>query len=193
MDSETAATQRGFLFTATALFTVLLTTLGGQLPVNMSPAWLTSQWHGYRILWPQDWTFFADTLQVDTIVAYRTGPDGTTPQTAIYPHMSAQNLWGLSRVAYAQIPEARQIAAQVPAGGWRDCDGTADSGCLRPSNSAQRHEVTNEFWHPTLCGSLTLAVEAPAAWRTKRGAGQRPRAIQRTAEVRVRCFTRDAQ
>jgi antimicrobial peptide system SdpA family protein len=139
------------------------------------------------VIWPQGWSFFADAPQADTLVAYRTAPDGATRQTATYPQMTAQNRWGLGRIAYAQIAEIRELAAEVPDDTWRDCQG--DDACLRPPN--RPYDVTNGFWRPTLCGPLTLAVEAPAVPRAQRPAGDHGRVIRRVAAVQVDCVGRE--
>jgi antimicrobial peptide system SdpA family protein len=132
-ESESEAFGRGLRFAATALVVALVVTLGAQMPGGASPAWLTSQRHAYYVLWPQGWSFFAEAPRVDTIVAYSAVAGDKPPRPLSYRHMSSRNLWGVSRVAHAQVVEARQLIVQIPASGWRECGESSDGGADRVS------------------------------------------------------------
>jgi antimicrobial peptide system SdpA family protein len=191
-DTTKAECERGFLFTAAILFTGLLVTLASQLP-GLAPGWLTGQRPAYRALWPQGWSFFADAAAEDVLVVYRAGSDGASFPVVTRTLMSAANDWGLSRVAYVQILETRQIAEQVPGDRWTACHDSSADACLRNTLGAPAHEATNGSARPTICGPVILAVERPEPWSADRQAGQNPRSVARTASVRVRCAAQPAR
>lgn len=179
------AFERGFYFTITLLMTTLLVTLGAQLPGAASPGALAGQRSTYRVFWPQGWNFFATEPEDGYLVAYRLGADGA-PVEITFPQMSAANDWGLSRTAYAQIPEVRQIAAQVPASDWVTCAAQPATPCLRAAAGLLPVDVTNEFGDPTLCGPLVILAEkwdAPGDRRGTAGA----EVPERAASVDIQC------
>ncbi len=186
MDEPTDAvrSRSAFVFTTTVLLATLVTTMVAQLPVPLGA--LRRESRTFQAIWPQGWTFFSDAATVPVLVAYL---PGVPPLELTERQMSAAAHWGLNRVAYAQILESRQLAAQVPDGGWQECAAGTRDACLSLNLDATWYRVANRFTRPTLCGRLLLAYERPQPWQADQSPDVVPRRIERTAAVQVRCVS----
>ena len=106
---------RGFAFAATLILTLLAGTVLPQLPGYLVSNRLRGQRAAAAVIWPQEWSFFADPASGDVLFAFRLGDGSGTPTSAVIPLMSAANRWGLSRIGDTQIIESHLLTDRIPA------------------------------------------------------------------------------
>jgi hypothetical protein len=153
-------TLQGFLVTLAGLGSVLMITLCAQLPAGVVPAWLHGHHSIYRTIWPQGWSFFANTANSQTLNVYQLNPGRVPVGSAIALSMSSRDRWGLGRTAAAQFDQALGLASQIPPGYWTACTDPASSSCLiRPSS----YRTINKNRPGLLCGLLAFVRRAPSA------------------------------
>lgn len=183
MTERTAATgAQGFALTFALLFGFFVVSLAVQLPGDASPSFLRAYRGAYQTVWPQGWSFFADTPELDTVMADRLGPGLTVRGPATAPGMSAVNRWGLGRIAIAESRQAVYLAGRVPGGYWVRCGDPLADGCLR---RARVRTEANGFRPARLCGTLALLRAGLGSLpAVPSGPFRRPVSV---AVVRVRC------
>lgn len=152
-----ASCQRGFVLTS-AFFGILFILSLGTHAFGLLSGRFNGQSEAYAALWPQGWSFFSDAADTRTIDSFQVFGDGRSFAPAASLHMSAEDDWGLGRIAYAQSGEAFALAHRIPANAWVACPGASLGDCL-PATPPVR--VTDDFDPPLLCGTIAFVWSAP--------------------------------
>jgi len=150
---QSTTSAQGFVLTMTVLGGILLTSLSAQLPGGSTLSFFKDYRAAYRTIWPQGWSFFADTPDSQVVTAYRLSADRTVNGSAITSSMSAQNLWGLRRTGTAQLYQALYLVRAIPQAYWVDCTQPLSHDCL---SQAKLAHVSNNFQPAQFCGILAL-------------------------------------
>lgn len=181
-DPAPASSAQGFAFTLAVLGILFVATFSCQLPDGLSPAWLRQYQGTFRTLWPQGWSFFANSADADVVTAFRTSPGGAVTGPVLELSMSASDAWGLERTASSVYQQVSYLGGQVPGGDWTACAAALSTGCL---GHARTYRLTNTFQPAQVCGSMVLVRAKPSsAPTTGPAAGQRPGSV---VNVQVTC------
>lgn len=149
---------QGFGFTLTVLGVLLAVTLGSQLPAAICPSWLSGYRGTFRTLWPQGWSFFSNTADMDTVTAFRVDSTGAVITSAVAVSMSEKNQWGLGRTSQTEYEEVSYLAGQVPDRNWVSCDDPLSRSCL---SRTRTYRMMNPFQPALLCGRFVLIRSKP--------------------------------
>lgn len=177
-----ATSAQGFGLTLAVFGTLLVVTLCAQLPAGIAPSWLRAARGTYRMVWPQDWSFYANTADTDTITAYRLNSADTVTVSVLPLNTSEQNAWGLGRTSQAEVDEAFFLADQVPADYWSRCSEPLSRYCL---STASTYHFSSAFQSAFLCGRIVFVRAQPSSASAARSAaGRRPVSV---AVVQLTC------
>ena len=181
-DKKPATSAQGFGLTLAAFGTLLVVTLCGQLPVGIAPSWFRAVQGTYRMLWPQAWSFYANTADTDTITAYRMNSDDVVTVSMLPLNTSEQNSWGLGRTTQAEVDEAFFLAGQVPADYWSSCTEPLSHSCL---STARTYRFSSAFQSALVCGRIVFVrALSSSASAEQSAAGRRPVSV---AVVQLTC------
>jgi len=134
------------------------------------------------MVWPQDWSFYANTADTDTITAYRLNSADTVTVSVLPLNTSEQNAWGLGRTSQAEVDEAFFLADQVPADYWSRCSEPLSRYCL---STASTYHFSSAFQSAFLCGRIVFVRAQPSSASAARSAaGRRPVSV---AVVQLTC------
>jgi hypothetical protein len=172
-ESDRLAAGRGFVFTGVLLGVMLLASVGLQLAPTGGADRLNGPLASYTALWPQGWSMYSDASRHQSVVVYSVQPGNRGLTLVTRPSAASTRWWGVSRVAYSEVVQSTELAAQIPAGSWRTCEGVTLVECWRGGTPAEPHRLSNMSRRPVLCGQLVFASESPARW-TARGTQGRP-------------------
>jgi Sporulation delaying protein SdpA len=182
VSDEIAALKRGRRFTAAILFTVIAVTTLAQLPHRLTGGLLSGQHAVYAMAWPQHWGFFGDTPDTEVIVAYLVGPTGAAAAEPAQRHLSAPNLWGLSRVSDTEQNEIAYLTSRLPPDQWVHCTADTPAGCR--DLDARPYPLVNRFPLARLCGRVAFAILGPSAGPVGRDSPRRRVSAVALAELR---------
>ena len=132
---------------------------------------------------PQGWKFFTRDPQEEGTTAFHATEAGAFAQVAHETYANPSNFFGASRAARAQGVEIGTLLEQMPDADWTKCDG-APARCLERAKTGAT--VKNGSPHPTLCGSIGIALQKPVPWAWAR-ASRHVTMPSRVARVVVRC------
>ena len=132
---------------------------------------------------PQGWKFFTRNPQEEGTTAFRASEAGGFAPVAQETYASASNLFGASRAARAHGVEIGTLLEQIPDTQWTKCD-DAPARCLERAKEVAT--VKNGSPHPTLCGSVGIALQKPVPWAWAR-ASHPVTMPSRVARVVVQC------
>jgi Sporulation delaying protein SdpA len=177
---DTPASSSAFALTLAALGSLLLLTLAAQvLPASATPAWLRIHRADYHMIWPQSWSFFANTADSETLAAYHLESGRRLGPPAIGLSMSGMNAWGLGRTAAAELDDAFYLQSQIPAGYWVACAGRrALATCV---NRARTYVLADRLRPAMLCGLVAFVRAPPSARRQPGRPGPASVAVARLA------------
>lgn len=179
-DIEARQSLRGFVATASVLFTTLAISVLAQSDLGGTGRMLG----GYPALWPQRWSFFVE-LDTDLLDGYRVTP-GAARMTSVHePHRNS-SLFGLDRGSYQLSSEVREIALRVPDRYWQTCDRTDPTDCGAELNTSLVFGLKPLASEPALCGLLVVdvyRVKVPAPHELPDSSGR----AHRFAVVDVAC------
>jgi hypothetical protein len=168
--STPATSAQGFGLTLAAFGTLLVVTLCGQLPAGFAPSWLRAVRGTYRMIWPQAWSFYANTADTSTITAYRLNSNGAATGSMLPLSTSEQNAWGLGRTTQADVDEALFLADQVPANYWSSCSEPLSDSCL---STARTYRFGSAYQSALLCGRIVFVRAQPSSEPAERSAADR--------------------
>ncbi len=158
-----ASSSAGFTLAVVTLSGFLAITLLVQLPSSITPAWLRAHRSVYQTVWPQAWSFFANTADSKTLIAYRISSTRFARASAVELSMSRQNTWGLGRVAQAQFAEALYFTKRIPRRYWKLCAEPLSHQCLA---SLSPYRLEDEFNPAQLCGLIVFIRASPSTTAT---------------------------
>lgn len=187
MRDSGSASARGFVFTTMVLLTCMAMSLAAQLPAGVGLELARSHSRAFERLWPQHWSFFASAPEWERVAVYRSRPGGAPLELAMSPRMSERNLWGIGRVAAAQLVEVSYLARRIPSTQWHKCESRIGVDCRTAASLAPPFAVVNDFPGATLCGPLVLARER-AGTGTSGGAGIQTRTPVEVTFGQVTCI-----
>lgn len=152
------ASSFGFGVTMAILATLLVSTLGVQLLHVPASGWGRNAREAYRTIWPQDWSFFADTPDLPSLTIFRLNSDMSETEPLIVRQISAEDAWGLGGVAKARAREAGYLIQSIPDASWHACGGPATKTCL---SGATPLSITNRVRPASVCGMVALVLTSP--------------------------------
>jgi len=146
-----AASSAGFAVTLALLLTLFAASLTGLLPTRLTQG--LDRRLNIAAVWPQGWSFFADTPDTEAIQAFRVNAAGQITGAALLPAMSADNTWGMGRRADARYLELLGISREVSGHYWVACTDATLASCL----TRTAVQGVADPSHPALlCGALAL-------------------------------------
>jgi antimicrobial peptide system SdpA family protein len=146
------------LGTALVIVIVLLSSIsGGDAPVLSLPADIRNVVVDAA---PQGWQFFTKDPQSANIVPFRDdGGHWVSAQLRGALHLGT--LFGFDRVDREQGIEIGVLSTKIPADAWLPCK-VAPAQCL--AKIPVEVSLVDAMPHPSLCGDLGLANQAPLPW-----------------------------
>ncbi|GGN15728.1 hypothetical protein GCM10011609_65450 [Lentzea pudingi] len=139
------------------LLTSLVLALTATLDIGPVTNWLS----GYRVLWPQKWTYFTNYDQA-VLVAYRIDPEAADLRPSDGRHERGDKLLGFNRIDDVRQVEARVLGGLVPARYWQTCEREELTACLAALDRASFYQVRNPARQPVICGPTAVAAELTA-------------------------------
>ena len=132
---------------------------------------------------PQGWKFFTRNPQEEGANAFRADAAGTFAPIPRAPNASPSNLFGASRSGRVAGLEMGGLLEQIPDNQWTKCD-ESPAVCLARATAVAT--VKNAASHPTMCGTIGIALQKPVPWAWARAL--RPVTMpSRIARVVVQC------
>ena len=132
---------------------------------------------------PEGWKFFTRSPLEERALAFHATDAGDFAPVPHVTYSSPSNLFGASRRARVVGLEMGTLLEQVSDTQWTKCD-DAPAKCLERATVVAT--VKNGAPHPTMCGSIGIALQKPVPWAWARAS--RPVTMpSRVARVVVQC------
>lgn len=157
-DDEVTAvrTAGGFVFTAVLLLVAFTASWFAQFGVGLPPGAGHRRADAYRVIWPQEWSFFTG-LNRNAVTGYRVR--GAEWESLPGNRSWDGAMWGVSRVGDAETNEVRQVARLVPDRYWTSCDRELAVRCDGAVGTEEVFRLSNPAPSPLVCGRMVVAVE----------------------------------
>lgn len=138
----------------------------------------------YVDLWPQQWEFFSNFADRDTVTGYAVEGAGAAFVPVAVLHASRADLWGLGSSSDALMSDLLFLASSVPTTAWTDCGALLERKCFELALTKRPVTVVDRYPVSSMCGIHVLAVDGH---ENAAGSSVRRRPVIKTVRVSVRC------